>query len=250
MPKKAIVREPGDSYSKCISCHPLRHTIDVEKARDQHRAYCRALGELGLEVIHVPRDDTLADSCFVEDNAVIHRGKALMCRMARQSRRSEIGAVESVLKDLVRVKQATAPATVEGGDVVHLSDRLLSGVSQRTNSQGVTQMEQWLGVKVDTVEDPSIVHLKSHVTYLGGDFMVSTRRYAKHPTLDGLTVLVVPEDEEYAADTLAIGDSVLMAEGRPKSQRLIRDAGFEVISLDVSEFEKCEGALTCLSLVL
>ncbi|MCJ7464865.1 MAG: arginine deiminase family protein [Thermoplasmata archaeon] len=250
MPKLAIVREPGDSYSKCISCHPLRHTIDVGKARRQHAEYCRVLADLGLELIKVPRDDENPDSCFVEDNAVIHRGKALICRMAKDSRRGEIGAVESILKGMVKVRRASAPATMEGGDVVHFSDRLLSGVTQRTNSHGISQMREWLDVKVDTVEDPSIVHLKSYVTYLGRDFVISMKRYSKHPTLKGFTVLVVPEDEGYAADTLTIGDTVLMARGRPKSQALVKDAGFDVVSLDVSEIEKCEGALTCLSLIL
>jgi dimethylargininase len=250
MPKTAIVREPGNSYSKCISCHPLRHTIDLGKARRQHAEYCRVLADMGLELIRVPRDDHNADSCFVEDNAVIHAGKALICRMAKDSRRNEIGAVQDILKGRVSVKRATAPATVEGGDVVHFSDRLLSGVTQRTNEEGISQMEDWLDVRVDTVRDPSIVHLKSYVTYLGKDFVISTRRYSQHPALKGFSVLVVPEDEGYAADTLAIGDTVLMAKGRPRSQALVEDAGFDVISLDVSEIEKCEGALTCLSLIL
>jgi len=250
VPKLAIVREPGDSYSRCISCHPLRRTINVARARRQHAGYCKTLTDLGLELIRVPRDDENADSCFIEDNAVIHQGKALICRMAKESRRGETGAVENVLKGMVRVRRATAPATVEGGDVVHFSDRLLSGVTQRTNDHGISQMREWLEVKVDTVKDPSIVHLKSYVTYLSRDFVISTKRYSKHPALDGFTVLVVPEDEGYAADTLTIGDTVLMARGRPKSQALVKNAGFDVISLDVGEIEKCEGALTCLSLIL
>jgi dimethylargininase len=220
------------------------------KAKRQHAEYCRVLADLGLELIRVPRDDENADSCFVEDNAVIHHGKALICRMAKDSRRGEIGAVESILKGRISVKRATAPATVEGGDVVHFSDRLLSGVTQRTNEHGISQMEEWLDVRVDTVRDPSIVHLKSYVTYLGKDFVISTKRYSLHPALKGFSVLVVPEDEGYAADTLAIGDTVLMAKGRPQSQALVEDAGFDVVSLDVSEIEKCEGALTCLSLIL
>jgi dimethylargininase len=250
MPKLAIVRQPGNSYSKCISCHPLRHTIDLGKARRQHSEYCRVLADLGLEVIRVPQDDDNADSCFVEDNAVIHNGKALICRMAKESRRGEIGAVESILKGRVSVKRARAPATVEGGDVVHFPDRLLSGVTQRTNEAGISQMEQWLDVQVNTVKDQSIVHLKSYVTYLGKEFVISTSKYSRHPTLKGCSVLVVPEDEGYAADTLAIGDTVLMAKGRPKSQALVKGAGFDVVSLDVTEIEKCEGALTCLSLIL
>lgn len=249
-PKHAIVRELGNSYPKCISCHPLRSTIDLERARGQHAEYCKTLAELGLELVRVPRDDENADSCFVEDNAVIHGGKALICRMAKESRRGEVNPVETVLRQFVRVRRAMAPATVEGGDVVHLSDRLLSGVSQRTNVVGISQMKDWLEVRVDTVEDPTIVHLKSHLTYLGRDTVISTKRYSEHPALDRFSVIVVPETEEYAADTLAIGDVVLMAKGRPESAILVKEAGFDVISLDVSEIEKCEGALTCLSLTL
>src|SRR5512136_2993322 len=84
-PRYAVVREPGDSYSRCISCHPLRDTINVARARGQHAEYCRTLADLGLELIRVPRDDENADSCFVEDNAVVHQGRALICRMAKDS---------------------------------------------------------------------------------------------------------------------------------------------------------------------
>jgi len=165
MPKHALVRQPGERYTGCISSHPLRHTVDVSLARDQHAKYCNTLKDLGIEVITLPRDDEHPDACFVEDNAVIHRGKALICRMAKESRRGEEGAVEKLLKEYMEVKRAVAPATVEGGDVIHLPDRLVSGVTERTNPGGIVQMEAWLGVAVNTIVDPRIVHLKSYVTY-------------------------------------------------------------------------------------
>ncbi len=247
--RRALVREPGDSYGRCISSHPLRHTVDLRLAREQHRNYCRVLRELGLEVLHLPREDLLPDSCFVEDNAVIHGGKALICRMARESRRGEEAAVEEFLRGYLRVRRATAPATVEGGDVIHLEDRLICGVTERTNMEGVAQMGEWLGVPVDTIVDPGIVHLKSYITYLGEGVMIATGRYAHHPTLEGFGLLLVPDEEAYAANTLTIGETVLMPEGCPRSQGLVREAGFEVLTLPMTEFEKCEGALTCLSLL-
>jgi len=249
MPKHALVREPGARYRGCISSHPLRHTVDVSLARAQHAKYCSTLKELGIEVITIPRDDERPDACFVEDNAVIQGGKALICRMAKESRRGEEDAVEAMLRDYMKVKRATAPATVEGGDVIHLPDRLISGVTERTNHEGVAQMENWLGVSVDTIVDPRIVHLKSYITYLGKKIMIATREYANHPVMKGFRVLVVPNDESYAANTLAIGDTVLMPRGHPRTQAMVREAGFDVLPLDVSEFEKCEGALTCLSLL-
>lgn len=248
-PRHALVREPGEIYIKCISSHPLRHTVDVSLARRQHAEYCRTLSELGLEVIHLPVDDDHPDSCFVEDDAVIHGGKALICRMAKDSRRGEEDAVETFLRDYMPIRRAVPPATVEGGDVIHLPDRLISGVTERTNLEGVAQMGLWLGVEVDTIVDPGIVHLKSYVTYLGGEMMIATRAYADHPALEEFKVLIVPEEEAYAANTLAIGDTVLMPEGCPRAHATVREAGFDVIPLDVSEFEKCEGALTCLSLL-
>jgi len=249
-PRMALVREPGDMYAGCLSTHPLHHTVKVEKAREQHAVYCRTLGELGLDVVRVPRDDVHPDSCFVEDNAVVHGGRALICRMAKPSRRGEEVGVAAVLEEYMPVRRAKAPATVEGGDVVHLEDRLISGVTDRTNPEGVAQMQEWLDVRVDTVFDPGIMHLKSYVTYLGRGIIMATERYAGHPALEGFNILVPPARDEYAADTLAVGDTVLMARGYETAQQMVREAGFDVISLDVSEIQKCDGALTCLSILI
>lgn len=244
-----MVREPGNSYSRCISCHPLKASIDLGRARSQHAEYRKALRDLGLEVITVPRDDANADSCFVEDNAVVRGKRALMCRMARKSRRNEVEAVADLLGQYLQIAHATPPATVEGGDVIHFEDRLISGVSQRTNPAGVSQMSEWLGVKVDSIRDLGMVHLKSYVTYLGRNTLIASSRFAKHELFKQFTVIELPDKEAYAADTLAIGDTVLMASGRPAAQMLVKQAGFKVVSLDVSEIEKCEGALTCLSIL-
>ena len=84
-PTKALVREPGDTYTRCISSHPQHHTVDLNKARAQHARYCDVFSDLGLEVIRVPRDDLRPDACFVEDNAVVFGGKALICRMVMES---------------------------------------------------------------------------------------------------------------------------------------------------------------------
>jgi dimethylargininase len=120
--------------------------------------------ELGLEVIHIPKDNLHPDSCFIEDNAVVHKGKALICRMAKEERKGEQRDVAMVLEEFMPTKWVESPATVEGGDVVHLTDHLISGVTQRTNLEGVTQMSDWLNTSVDTIVDPDIVHLKSFLT--------------------------------------------------------------------------------------
>jgi dimethylargininase len=247
--KHALVNEPGARYRGCISSHPLRHTIDLARARAQHTQYCKVLAQLGLEVITLPRDDEHPDGCFVEDAAVIHGGKAFIARMAKASRQGEEDAVERVLKEYMPVRRARAPATIEGGDIIHLPDRLISGITQRTTSAAVAQMRQWLGVPVEAIADPSIVHLKSHVTYLGKNTFIATKAYASHPVLKGSHVLTVPNGEDYAANTLSVGEIVMMPASHPKTQAMLTKAGFDVIAMDVSEFAKCEGALTCLSLL-
>lgn len=249
MPKQAIVREPGVHYPQCISSHPLRHTVTMSNALTQHTTYLQTLMEMGLEIILLPPDDEYPDSCFVEDTAIIHGGKALIARLAKESRQGEEDAIEEELREQLMVKRAKAPATIEGGDVIHLSGRLICGITQRTNQEGADQLEDFLDIPVDTIVDPSIVHLKSYVTYLGRDTMIATKKYADHSVLRDFDVLVVPDEEAYAANTLAIGDKVLMADGYPKAQAMVEKAGFDVVSVDVSEFAKCEGALTCLSLL-
>lgn len=247
--RRGIVREPGARYAGCISSHPFRHTIDLGLARSQHSTYCKTLAELGIEVLRLSRDDVHPDSCFVEDTAVVFGDKALICRMAKESRRGEELDVEATLSDHVKVRRAVAPATIEGGDVIHLEDRLISGLTQRTNDTGVAQMRSWLGVAVETVSDDSIVHLKSYVNYIAGGKMISTRKYADHPALKGFDVLVVPDEEWYGTNNLVVGDTVIMPKGFPKASALVKDAGFDVIQLEMTEVPKCEGALTCLSIL-
>jgi len=249
MPKRAIVREPGDKYAKCISSHPQRHTIDVALARKQHGNYCRTLEELGIEVIKLPRDDEHPDSCFVEDNAVVFGRKALICRMAKDSRRGEEVGVEAILSKYLKIWRAFSPATIEGGDVIHLEHKFISGITQRTNHAGTHQLGEWLKVKVDTVVDKSIVHLKSYVNYLGQGKMISTARYAEHPSLSGFEILKVRDEDWYSTNNIVVGDTVIMPKGFPKTQSLVRKSGFEVIPLEMTEFPKCEGALTCLSIL-
>ena len=115
MSQRALVREPGTLFNRCISSHPLHHTVNVTRARSQHADYVNTLAELGLEVIRLPRDNTHPDSCFVEDTAVIHSDKAVITRFAKKSRRGEEEAVEELLQQYFPVKHVIAPGTLEGG---------------------------------------------------------------------------------------------------------------------------------------
>ncbi len=249
MYEHALVRPPPKTFNNCISSHPEHHTLDYPLARRQHSAYCNVLSELGIEVIILPKDETHPDSCFVEDTAVVRGGRAFITRLAKQSRRGEEEGVLETLKQYKSVKAATQPATIEGGDIVHLPDRLISGITQRTNREGVSQMTTWLDVSSDLVEDQSIIHLKSHVTYIGRDVILVTESFADHEVLQDFVKVVVPFEERYAANALALGETVLMSEGHPQTREMISELGFDVKSLKMSEFQKCEGALTCLSIL-
>ena len=248
-PRRAIVREPGNNYTDCISSHPQRHTIDVALARQQHALYCKTLEDLGLEIIRLPRDDERPDSCFVEDNAVVFGKKALICLMAKESRRGEEAEVETILGQYVKTNRAIPPATIEGGDVIQLEDRLICGLTQRTNQSGAQQMRDWFETWVDTVSDASIVHLKSYVNYLGEDRVIATAKYARNSLFEGFDVIVVRDEDWYSTNNLAIGDTVITPNGFPKTEAMLTSAGLRVIPLDMTEFPKCEGALTCLSIL-
>jgi len=221
----------------------------MARAQDQHKAYCVALEELGLDLILLAPDDTKPDSCFVEDTAIIHGTKAFITRMAISSRRGEEASVREELEKHLNVHPCQPPATIEGGDAIRLPNELIIGETQRTNAGGIEQAGEYLQVLVKTIKDTAIVHLKSHVTYLGRGIIICAGRYADHSELTQFERLVVDKKEAYAANSLAIGDAVLMTKGYPMSAQLVRDAGFDIVPLDMSEFEKCEGALTCLSLL-
>jgi dimethylargininase len=205
--------------------------------------------DLGVDLIELESEEKYPDSCFVEDTVVVHGNRALITRMAKECRRGESERVEEVLSEFKKIRSVKAPGTLEGGDVVHTPGALICGITKRTNQEGVTQMEQWLETSVHTIEDPNIMHIKSHVTYLSRDVIVVNSRYVDDPVLEAHTKIILPSDESHSANTLTIGDVVIMSTRHNETSKLVREAGFDVIQLDMSEFEKCDGALTCLSII-
>jgi dimethylargininase len=247
--KYALVREPGDLYKNCITSHPQSTSININIVRKHHVEYCNTLEELGLELIKLPRLNEYPDSCFIEDTAIIHNGRAFITRMGAVERRGEVNSVESVLTEFTEVKKAVEPAIIEGGDVIHLKNQLVSGITQRSNQEGISQMSKFLEVKVLPCIDPGIVHLKSYVTYLGKNTLIITKKYANLSIFDKFEKIIVDTQEEYAANTLTINETVIMAEGYENAQMKVKEAGFDILTLKTTEFQKCEGALTCLSLL-
>lgn len=247
---RAIVRELSSSYINCVSDFSDHHLLNLEKAKLQHIKYVDLLREIGLEIIKLEGDEKYPDCCFVEDNAVIHGTNAVITRMGINSRRGEVEAIQGVLGDHKKLDSIVAPGTLEGGDIIHVEDQnlLICGKSQRTNQHGINQLGEKLGCEINVIENPNIVHLKSYVTYLGNNTMLTTKEYENHPTLNSFMKLVVDEKETYAANSLNINDTIIIPTGHNNTKEMLINNGFEVVALDISEFQKCEGALTCLSL--
>ncbi|TFG09269.1 amidinotransferase [Candidatus Thorarchaeota archaeon] len=247
--KRALVRRPGKSFSSCISDHPERDTVDLTRAREQHRKYVSVLRDLGLDIIELAPLDSHADSCFVEDTVVVHGDRCVICNLKLPSRQGEESTVGRVLEDFLDCIWMKPPATLEGGDVIHLDDRLICGISKRTNQLGAAKLEDWLKVPIERVVDPSLFHLKGKATFLGNNTMVISEDYAQNPHFSDFSLVVVSRDESYATNTLTIGDTVLMPEGFVNTKSRITELGFDVIELELTEFEKCQGSLTCLSIM-
>ena len=249
MLKRAIVRPPGAKFKGCLSTHPLHHTLDMELALKQHKKYCQTLSDLGLDLIELEADNVYPDACFVEDTVVVHGNRAIVTRMAKDSRRGESKKVEEVLSEFKQIKSVIEPGILEGGDVIHLPDSLICGITKRSNHEGASQMEEWLQSPVHCIEDLSIMHIKSHLTYLGKNAVILNQRYVNNPYLESYEKIVLPSEESFSANAIAIDDIIVMSIRHKKTAELVKEAGFEVIHLDMSEFEKCDGALTCLSII-
>jgi len=246
----AIVRPVPDSYNLCVRRSAAK--IDVALAKRQHREYCEVLQRLGLKLVWVRSDSSLPDSCFVEDAAVVLDGKAVVSNMRLKSRAREVIEVARVLRRLKDVYHIKPPATIDGGDVLKIEDKIFVGLSARTNMQAVCQLREIVqgdGFETIPVKVRRVLHLKSACTYLGDNCVVVAEGCFDADVMRDYRKIVVPSGEEYAADCLAVKGTVLMAKGYGRTRRLIESEGFVVKELDVSEFRKGDGALTCLSIL-
>jgi len=249
--KHAIVRPVPDSYNRCIRTN--RDKIDVALAKRQHAEYCRTLQKLGLSLTWIRGDNALPDSCFVEDTAVVFGEKAVICNMAAKSRANEVAEVAKAMSELKETYRIKPPATIDGGDVLRVDDRVLVGISARTNLHAVRQLKKILensGMKVVPVKVHKVLHLKSACTYLGNGVVILSRGCFDTKVLQGLGKIFVPKGEDYAADCLAVNGTVLIAKGHAETRQLVEKEGFRVEELEISEFRKGDGALTCLSILL
>ncbi len=271
---QAVVRPPGKSFSLGLTEANLGPP-DLNLALQQHEAYCDALVECGLAITRLEPDDAFPDSTFVEDVAVIFPEGAVLCRPGAPSRRGETIAIEGSLAVSHRISE---PGTLDGGDVCVAEREVFIGLSERTNRSGAEQLAEIVKAwgywplfidLADTVPErlrqwitPSepLLHLKSGMSYLGdgltalekvlaGCSQIQGARDAPHPDRN---LLIVEPDETYAANCVRVNDFILIAKGYPKFRAAleskIENRKSKIIQLDMSEFRKMDGGLSCLSL--
>ncbi len=252
----ALTRPPSPRLAECELTHLPRTPIDVDRASEQHRGYCDALGRLGCEVRELPATPELADGVFVEDRAVVLDEIAVITRSAAPSRRDETPSVEAALRPHRPLEHVTAPATLDGGDVLRLDRTLFVGLTPRSNAEAVSQLRERLaphGYTVHAVPVRGSLHLKSGCSVLGPDLLVVNRdwvdAYAILATTTAVRFVDVDPREPRGGNHLLVGDTVLAPTSCPRTVERIRGLGVTVETVDVSELEKAESGVTCSSLV-
>jgi dimethylargininase len=247
----SLVRPPSSRLAEGIVTHISRTAVDVDLAREQHAAYASALAASGWTVERVPPAEDCPDSVFVEDAVVVCDDLAVLTRPGAPQRRPEVDGVATAVESLgLRTERIEAPGTLDGGDVLQAGTTVYVGRGGRTNGEGIRQLRALLpplGRTVAGVPLGEVLHLKSAVTALpDGTFLLL-------PDLvpAGLFPAVRPVTEESGCHVVPLGgDRVLIAASAPRTAALLEDLGFTPVVVDISEFEKLEGCVTCLSVLL
>jgi dimethylargininase len=252
----AIVRTPAENFAAGLTTAGLG-APDYQTALAQHRAYCQALKECGLALTVLPPDPRYPDSTFVEDAAVVTHRCAILTHPGAESRRGEVEGVRDALSEFYDCYyEITPPGTLDGGDVCEAGGHFFIGLSERTNEAGARQLagflqqEGYTASAVPATGIPGLLHLKSGIAYLGEGTLVAIEAFASLPAFQDYRVMRVSPEEAYAANCLRVNDRVLFAHGFPRLRQAIEDLGYETLALDMSEFQKMDGGLSCLSLRL
>ena len=249
--RNAIVRLPAPSIINGLTSANLGKP-DFIKALEQHSIYTDILKGLGLAVEVLPANELYPDSTFIEDIALCTSLCAVITSPGAVSRRGETEGMNLVLaKYYASIEKITLPGTIEAGDIMKVGNHLYIGISARTNSEGADQMIRILekyGMTGSKVPLKKMLHLKSGVSYLENNTMLVCGEFTDNEAFNKYNKIIVDSDESYAANSLWINGKVIVPQFYPKTREKIEIAGYETIILDVSEFQKVDGGLSCLSL--
>lgn len=249
--KKAIVKTPSKSMVNGLTSADLG-LPDYDLALIQHGNYIEALKECGLEVIILDKDENFPDSTFVEDVALLTEHCAIVTNPGAESRRGETVAMKKTLEQYFnQIETIQDPGRVDAGDIMMVGSHFYIGLSERTNSEGASQLIRHLekyGMSGATVDLKEVLHLKTGVAYLENNNLVASGEFLTKPEFQKFNILQFDNDEAYAANCIWVNNRILLPKGYPKAFETLSKAGLDIIEVDVSEYEKLDGGLSCLSL--
>ena len=252
--KNAIVRIPGSNFAEGLTSVELG-IPNYDIVLQQHSRYCEALRECGLTITALDPDLDHPDSTFVEDTAVLTPRGAILTRPGARSREGEVVAMrQAISRFFPTVLEIQAPGTVDGGDICEAENHFFLGLSHRTNEEGCRQLAAHLASQgytssiVDVREMTSILHLKSGISYIGNNTLVVMEEMAGNELFRNHNLITVSVEESYGANCVRVNQRVLVAAGYPHLTAELVERGFNPLVLEMSEFQKMDGGLSCLSL--
>jgi dimethylargininase len=250
----AITRAPASNFAHGLTTVDLG-APDYERALVQYAAYCAALEMCGLTLTRLQPDERYPDSTFVEDTAVLTSRVAILSRPGAPSREEEVAAMASTIASFCSdVRKIEAPGTLDGGDVCETGEHFFIGISRRTNKSGARQLGAILtkfGYTFDLIDIRTlntILHLKSGIASLAERRLVVIDELADRSEFHDFELIRIPTREAYSANCVQVNNRVLVATGFPKTEAHLRGLGYDTLLLEMSEFEKMDGGLSCLSL--
>ena len=249
---KAITRGVSRRISACELTYRSREAVNYEKAATQLECYCELLRKWGVDLMPLAASDSYPDCCFVQDTAVVLDEVCVIASMGALTRLGEVSEVEKLIAPFRKIRRIFSPATLDGGDVVQFGKRLFVGLSSRTNARGIAafgQIVETFGYEVVPVKVNGGLHLTTGCGIVNDETVLLNSRWLDAPAFKGLRQLHVSEEEPWAANTIRVEDALCLEEGAPRTMELVEPYVGTIDTLDISEFRKAEGSLSCLSLI-
>ena len=247
---RAITRRPSEEMVNGITTANLGKP-DFTLALKQHGIYCQTLADLGLDVTVLDAEPGYPDCCFVEDTAVVCEHVAILTPLGAPSRQGEQKTIEPELAKHKPLVKITPPALIEGGDVLQVENTFYVGLSDRTNNEGALALAHAVaphGYKTEIIACCPSLHFKTDVNFIGNNTLLLSPCCSEMEQLSGFKKIIVEDEEAYARNCLFINGTVIVPEGFPDTLEKVRATGVKTVVIDVSEFRKLDGGLTCLSL--
>ena len=248
----AIIRSISPKMGDCELTHLERESIDIPKAEQQHSKYVKTLESLGCNIQKATATPDLPDSVFVEDCAIVLDEIAIITHPGAESRRKEVTGIAEVLDTHRKLFYIQSPGILDGGDVLVIGKNIWVGLSNRSNSNAVEQLEKFtspFGYSVKGVKVTDCLHLKSAVTQVGENSVLLNPNWIDTSIFKGFKIIETHPDEPNSANALVINDTLLFPKAYPKTAQILKERGYKIIQVDNSEVIKAEGALTCCSII-